>query len=209
MKQRIHSVKYRLQNVRYRGRKEKGVILSKVFFFIGTLIVLSGAFGYFFLYYDPLTSEFALPDSSSIHVCFSPEEGCEKVIIQALDAAHSEVLVQAYVLTSVPITDALIKAARRGVQVSVLYDKGQSHRHNSKIPLLKTHHIYTKIDPANGSAHNKIMIIDGEKVLTGSYNFSSNANLKNAENLLTITHKDVARAYRDHWMARFKKASAD
>jgi phosphatidylserine/phosphatidylglycerophosphate/cardiolipin synthase-like enzyme len=48
-------------------------------------------------------------------------------------------------------------------------------------------------------AHNKIMIIDGETVITGSFNFTKAAEEKNAENLLVIRDKKLAEQYIKNW----------
>ena len=56
-----------------------------------------------------------------------------------------------------------------------------------------------EIDSAHAIAHNKNMIIDGETVITGSFNFSSNADKSNAENLLIIQDKGLAESYTDNW----------
>ena len=55
------------------------------------------------------------------------------------------------------------------------------------------------IDPAHAIAHNKIMIIDGETVITGSFNFTKAAEKRNAENLLIIHDKDLEGRYIENW----------
>jgi TonB family protein len=52
-----------------------------------------------------------------------------------------------------------------------------------------------KIDAQHAIAHNKVMIIDGETVITGSFNFTKAAEETNAENLLVIQDKRLASAY--------------
>jgi phosphatidylserine/phosphatidylglycerophosphate/cardiolipin synthase-like enzyme len=59
--------------------------------------------------------------------------------------------------------------------------------------------IPTHIDSAHAIAHNKIMIIDKETVITGSFNFTKAAEEKNAENLLIIKSKELAAIYIDNW----------
>ena len=59
--------------------------------------------------------------------------------------------------------------------------------------------IRTLIDPSHAIAHNKIMIIDGEIVITGSFNFTKAAEEKNAENLLVIRDKALAEKYIKNW----------
>jgi phosphatidylserine/phosphatidylglycerophosphate/cardiolipin synthase-like enzyme len=48
-------------------------------------------------------------------------------------------------------------------------------------------------------AHNKVMIIDGETVITGSFNFTKAAEENNAENLLVIHDKKLAELYIKNW----------
>jgi phosphatidylserine/phosphatidylglycerophosphate/cardiolipin synthase-like enzyme len=54
-------------------------------------------------------------------------------------------------------------------------------------------------DPVHGIAHNKIMIIDQETVITGSFNFTRAAEENSADNLLIIRNKDLAREYLENW----------
>jgi len=47
--------------------------------------------------------------------------------------------------------------------------------------------------------HNKVMIIDGATVITGSFNFTKAAEEKNAENLLIIRDPGLAKFYMENW----------
>ena len=57
------------------------------------------------------------------------------------------------------------------------------------------------IDAAHAIAHNKVMVIDGEVVVTGSFNFTRQAENENAENLLVIRDGDLAERYLANWHA--------
>ena len=57
----------------------------------------------------------------------------------------------------------------------------------------------TYIDSRHAIAHNKIMIIDKETVITGSFNFTKAAEEKNAENLLIMKNKELAKVYIENW----------
>jgi len=59
--------------------------------------------------------------------------------------------------------------------------------------------ILTRIDAAHAIAHNKVMIIDSEIIITGSFNFSRAADEKNAENLLIIRDKALGEKYIENW----------
>ena len=99
------------------------------------------------------------------------------------------ILVQAYSLTSAPIAKALLDAHKRGVQVQVILDKSQRTEKYSSADFLANQGVPTMIDASHAIAHNKVMIIDSETVITGSFNFTKAAQEKNAENVLIIPDK--------------------
>ena len=159
--------------------------------------------GYSFLTIEPPSLSSISRDASQITVCFSPGEQCETQIIAALRSAQSEILIQAYALTSKPIASALMDAQERGVSIKILYDAKQASQKHSQISFLTQHGIETKVDAVSGLAHNKVMIIDEKVLLTGSYNFSHAANYRNSENLLIINDASLAKLYKDNWLKRF------
>jgi phosphatidylserine/phosphatidylglycerophosphate/cardiolipin synthase-like enzyme len=132
-------------------------------------------------------------------VYFSPHGGCTEAIIRELDKAKSTILVQAYSFTSAPIAKALLNAHKRKVKVEVILDKSQRTEKYSSATFLFNAGIPTKIDAKHAIAHNKVMIIDGETVITGSFNFTKAAEEKNAENLLIIRDKKLAPLYIKNW----------
>jgi phosphatidylserine/phosphatidylglycerophosphate/cardiolipin synthase-like enzyme len=140
--------------------------------------------------------------SSNASVFFSPNGGCTDAILSELNKAKSTVLVQAYTFTSAPIAQALVDAHRRGVNVRVILDKSQGAENYYVADLLRSAGIGTFIDTVQGIAHNKIMIIDGHIVITGSFNFTKTAETKNAENLLVIDDLLLAGSYTENWNNR-------
>jgi phosphatidylserine/phosphatidylglycerophosphate/cardiolipin synthase-like enzyme len=59
--------------------------------------------------------------------------------------------------------------------------------------------VTTYIDFKHTIAHNKIIIIDKETVITGSFNFTKAAEEKNAGNLLITRNKELAEIYIENW----------
>ena len=106
-----------------------------------------------------------------IEVYFSPKGGCTEAVVKELDDARSTVLVQAYSFTSAPIAKALVDAHKRGVS-QVILDKSQRTEKYSSATFLVNMGIPTKIDAVHAIAHNKIMVIDAQTVITGSFNFT-------------------------------------
>jgi phosphatidylserine/phosphatidylglycerophosphate/cardiolipin synthase-like enzyme len=145
------------------------------------------------------TTAFAL-QADITKVCFSPRGGCTENIVEQINAAKSEILVQAYSFTSAPIAKALTNAFKGGVKVQVILDKSQKSEKYTSATFISNAGIPTFIDDKHAIAHNKIMIIDKETVITGSFNFTKAAEEKNAENLLIIKDKKLAKIYLDNWM---------
>ena len=145
-------------------------------------------------------------------VCFVPgERRCTEDVVNALDAAKMTVLVQAYSFTSPEIAQALVKAHTRGIKVEVMLDKRQlildKRRHkerDSSADVLAHGGVSTWIDGCHEAAHNKVIIIDEEIVISGSFNFSRAAEERNAENLLVIRDKALAARYLANWQVHNK-----
>lgn len=135
-------------------------------------------------------------EQARTEVYFSPDGGGEKAIIRALDATREEALVMVFSFTNKNIRAALERAEKRGVDVQILADDGLVHDPKFK-PLARMF-----VDTVEGLAHNKVMILDKTRVITGSFNFTKAAEERNSENLLIITDPGLARLYRDNWLAR-------
>lgn len=137
--------------------------------------------------------------SGKIKVFFSPQGGCTEAIVSTIDASTASIRGQIYYFTSTPIAAALRRAHDRGVNVQIILDKSQKtalysvadYLHNSGIPVW--------IDSAHATAHNKVLVVDSADVITGSFNWTKSAEERNAENLLIISDKEIAKLYGDNW----------
>lgn len=174
--------------------------------FLTLLIFISGFGAGYFYYEDQLPAVFSSEtEAPKINVCFSPEGKCEKLALFAINQAKKEILVQSYSFTSKPIAKALIESSKRGISVRVLFDRSQLKAPYSQIHNLTKAGIKTKVDYVQGIAHNKVIIVDNSRLITGSYNFSAAANTKNSENMLFINDENLAMIYKDQWLQRFNK----
>ena len=148
--------------------------------------------------------------ASDVRLAFSPRGGATQLVVSAIEGAQHEILVQAYGFTSTDIAKALGKAKDRGVDVRVILDKtnektSRGHRQYSGATYLKDHGIPVWIDDSVKIAHNKVMVMDGHGVITGSFNFTKAAETSNAENVLYIEDAPaLAKAYSDNWAARLR-----
>jgi phosphatidylserine/phosphatidylglycerophosphate/cardiolipin synthase-like enzyme len=150
-----------------------------------------------------LISSYAYPtdmilNDTPVKVLFSPGGGCTKAIVEEINNAKTEILVQAYRFTSHPIAEALVEAHKRGVAVKVIIDEHNCTSQGAQATFLANQKILVYDDTGQPMAHNKVIIIDETTVITGSMNFTRQAE-KNAENLLIIRSKELAKLYSDNW----------
>jgi len=138
-------------------------------------------------------------DKTPCQVYFSPHGGCSEAITRELGEAKSEILIQAYSFTSKDVAEAVVKAHNRGVKVLAILDKSQLKEKYSAANFLANSGIPTYIDAEHQIAHNKIIIIDGETVIGGSFNYSKSAEDSNAENVTIIKNKDFAKIFVVNW----------
>jgi phospholipase D len=152
-----------------------------------------------------LASRFALADEPT--VCFVPSEtSCTDIVVAQIAAATTSLYIQAYGFTSTPIEQAIVDAYKRGVHVEVILDRSNESSKYSGLKLMKSAHVPTTIDSAHAISHNKVMVINEETVITGSFNFTTSAQKHNAENLIVMHDAIVAKEYLDNW--KFHRAHA-
>src|SRR5215467_7853977 len=138
--------------------------------------------------------------SAKVSVHFSPKGGATETVVHEIGEAKSQILVQAYSFTSAPIAKALLDAAKRGVKIHAVLDKSNETDKYSAATFLYNAGIETQIDDQHAIAHNKIMIIDNDTIITGSFNFTKAAEERNAENLLVIKDSpDLVKQYTENF----------
>jgi len=136
----------------------------------------------------------------SVAVFFSPKGGCTEAVVAEIKRARREILVLAYSFTSRPIAEALVEAKKRGVHVDIILDRSQEKEAYSELPVIEQHGLFPHIDAHHAIAHNKVMIIDKRTLITGSFNFTHQAEVENGENLLVIKgHGELLTQYRQNF----------
>ena len=132
-------------------------------------------------------------------VCFSPGGHCAEKVIGEIAAARKIIRVRAYGFTHPGIAQALADAEARGVDVEAILDKSNLTARSSEAGLIARAGVKTFIDSRHPIAHDKVIVIDGSEVVTGSFNFTRAADEKNSENLLIVRSRALAEQYLDDW----------
>jgi phosphatidylserine/phosphatidylglycerophosphate/cardiolipin synthase-like enzyme len=151
----------------------------------------------------------SLASMPSVGAHFSPKGGVTDLVVSELGRARREVLVLAYSFTSQPIAKALVEAKTRGVHVEIILDHSNELDAHSDLHFFLEQKLTPVIDAHHAIAHNKVMIIDGRTILTGSFNFTNQAENENAENLLVIKgHPELVKLYLNNFHAHKEHARA-
>jgi len=141
-------------------------------------------------------------NGTPIEIYFSPEDGTLEHILAAVSNAQESIYFMAYSFTTDELAQALIERASSGVSVAGVFDKDQYHTNSgSEFDTLSNAGIDVRLDGNPRLMHHKVFIIDHQTVITGSYNFSRNAEENNDENTLIIHNQDIAAEY----MAEFQR----
>lgn len=136
--------------------------------------------------------------SPVVTVFFSPKGGGMTEVVSQINKAKSIIRVQAYTFTSLPVYTALGEAKKRGVDVQVIVDREYAAQSWKAVSFLMAAGIPVFADSKHPIAHNKSMVIDNRVTITGSYNFTMQAE-NNAENILSIKHVPTAVRYMTNW----------
>jgi len=135
-----------------------------------------------------------------ITVAFSPKQGATDLVVKTIQSANKYIYVAAYSFTYEPIADALSEAHDRGIDVKIVHDNSQKNVRGNQLSSLKRVGIPTRINSKYKSMHDKFMVIDGVTIQTGSYNYTENAEKRNAENVLVINNdSEIVTAYLNQW----------
>jgi phosphatidylserine/phosphatidylglycerophosphate/cardiolipin synthase-like enzyme len=152
------------------------------------------------------------PAGAQIEVGFSPNEGALDLVVKTIATAKKEIRVLSYSFTSAPITEALLAAKHRGVDVAMIVDyknnisEDRSGKAKHALGALTTAGVVVRTIKLYPIHHDKTIIVDGQHVETGSFNYSDAAARKNSENVLVLwNNPDLAKIYLKHWQSRFDR----
>lgn len=130
-----------------------------------------------------------------IDAFFSPEDPVRDEIVHLIRQARHSVCFMTFTFTSVEISEAMAQARARGVAVAGVVEGYGALAGHSRYVLLQAAGCAVRRDRGETTMHHKVIIIDGEIVVTGSYNFTANAGRINDENVLVIRSARVAAKY--------------
>lgn len=148
--------------------------------------------------------------NASVQAGFSPEGSARALVLASINHAKVSIDMMAYSFQAKDIVSALVHAEKRGVKVRAVIDK---HR-NAGAVSQKGYCVGTgkwcialRFDDHYHLQHDKLMIVDGNTLETGSFNFAQSAEVANSENVLVIRDEPaVISQFQAHFDSRWQIA---
>ncbi|TPE44741.1 phospholipase D-like domain-containing protein [Pontibacter mangrovi] len=129
------------------------------------------------------------------HAFFSPGDDCLNAIVESIDEAERSMKICVFTISDNRITEAIIRAHKRGLSIKIITDNDKLHDTGSDIRELAARGLEVRIDKTRSHMHHKFTIFDEERVLTGSYNWTRSAALYNHENILITDNHSIVQDY--------------
>jgi phosphatidylserine/phosphatidylglycerophosphate/cardiolipin synthase-like enzyme len=154
----------------------------------------------------------AVPDPE---VYFSQTDHVEQVLVRRIEAARRSIHLLIYAITDDRLTDALVAASKRGVDVKIVCDKSQSsEKHSLAAALLDQlgpDRVRLRSGKGRGIMHEKMAVYDEAEVTLGSFNWTDSARDNNWENLVVLHDPKLAanceREFQRVWSHESRPAS--
>jgi phosphatidylserine/phosphatidylglycerophosphate/cardiolipin synthase-like enzyme len=133
-------------------------------------------------------------------VCFAPDEPCDVKLVKFIQSAKVSLDVAIFDINLDKLVHELIIQSKK-IPVRVLVDRREAKGRNSLVQLLLDAGVKVRYGHQRGIMHNKITIVDGKMIETGSFNYTNGAAFKNNENQLYSATPSIVERYK----SRFEK----
>jgi len=147
----------------------------------------------------------------TVAVGFSPSasQNALQLVLSTINSARRNIDVAAYSFTSKPVAAVLVAAKNRGVAVRVVADEKSNTDKYTAITFLANQGVSVRLNGRYAIMHNKFMVIDGDTVQTGSFNYTASAVSRNAENAIRVKGvPELAKAYQGEFNRLWNESAA-
>lgn len=147
-------------------------------------------------------------NETPIQVLFSAEDEVMAQLVPIIEEAQSSIRFMAFSFTHDALGAAVMARAEAGVDVKGIFETRGSETEYSELPAMYCAGLEVRQDGNPRTFHHKVMIIDDEIVITGSLNFSNNADESNDENVIILANAEIAAQYLAEFERRWAEAEA-
>ena len=143
-----------------------------------------------------LDQQTTIVNGSQVVVVFTSEDpALEQAIIPVVKSATKSIRFLTFSFTDFPLAEAMIERSKNGVEVAGVFERLGSDTEAAELKTLICANVPARRDGNSNFLHHKVIVIDERIVVTGSMNYSTNAEESNDENVLIIDNAEIARLY--------------
>jgi phosphatidylserine/phosphatidylglycerophosphate/cardiolipin synthase-like enzyme len=143
-----------------------------------------------------------------MEIYFAPEDEVVDAMVAAVQQADQSVRFMAFSFTLDELGQAIMQKSQQGINVQGIFEKTGSETEFSEMTPMRCAGLDVRQDGNPYILHHKVVIVDNNTVITGSFNFSTNATDSNDENLLIIRDPDLTAQYIQEFNRRWAEAIA-
>jgi phosphatidylserine/phosphatidylglycerophosphate/cardiolipin synthase-like enzyme len=153
-----------------------------------------------------VNAQVATIDGTRVRILFAAEDEVVSQLAPLIESAQSSIRFMAFSFTHDDLGAAALARAQAGVDVKGIFETRASETEYSELPALYCAGLSVRQDGNPRTFHHKVFIIDDQIVVTGSLNFSENADDSNDENVVIVTNADIAARYLQEFERRWAEA---
>jgi phosphatidylserine/phosphatidylglycerophosphate/cardiolipin synthase-like enzyme len=152
-----------------------------------------------------LTTLHVKTKDSTISIYFSPKSKTyDNAIKKLVKNAKEYIYIPIFYLTHKGLTQELINAHKRGVDIKIILDATAAKNKYSTHNILRKEGLHVKVENFGGKMHAKSMIVDDKYIVSGSMNLTKAGNSKNDENTLVIKNPKLALKYKKYFLTLWR-----
>lgn len=148
-----------------------------------------------------------LGDGTTVENYFSTHDKVDTHVMELIGKARKSIVFMAFSYTHDGIAQAMIRAANNGVRVVGVVETRQSPEKGAYAKLRGIPGIEVLLDGNPYNMHHKVIVLDDQVVIAGSYNFTASATTGNDENVVIVYNADVAAKYTDEFRRVYQAAA--
>ena len=153
-----------------------------------------------------VSSQSVTIEETPIQVLFASEDEVMQQLIPIIEEAQQNIRFMAFSFTDDELGNAIVERAQSGVDVKGIFETRGSETESSEMERLYCAKVPVLQDGNPSTFHHKVFVIDDEIVITGSLNFSKNADESNDENVVILANPEIAAAFLNEFETRWQEA---
>jgi len=152
-----------------------------------------------------VASQKAIVNNTPVRVLFGSEDNVADALSAEIGKAQKSIKFMAFSFTHDGMGQAMMAQADRGVRLEGIFELRGSETKYSELPKFFCEGIPVRQDGNPRTFHHKVILLDDKTVITGSFNFSNNANKSNDENVVIVENPQIASLYLQEFDRRWQE----